>query len=225
MIDPMRHLEVFSPDKFNPTPVHIIGAGATGSKIAMSLAKLGIEEIHVWDADEVEPHNVANQLYGNHHIGQPKVEALADMVFRHTGITLTVHKEMVKDKQDFAGIVYLLVDTMKDRKEIFEHSLKNNFKVQLVIETRMGANSLRIYSFTPFRPSEIKGWESTLYTDDEAEVSACGASTTVGATADLVSGCAVWQLIKWAKQEQKPENELLMATDPPALHFFQFQTV
>ena len=51
-LDIRRHMELFNPEKFT-LPVHIIGAGATGSWLALSLAKLGITNITVWDFDVV----------------------------------------------------------------------------------------------------------------------------------------------------------------------------
>lgn len=220
-IDPLRHLKVFSPDHFNPEKVHVIGCGATGSKIAMSLAKLGITRIHLWDDDKVEEHNVANQLFGNDQIGQYKVEALAAVIKQQTGIDVVQHLQRVENER-FAGIVFLLVDTMEDRRNIFDACLKNNFAVKLVIETRMDADNLRVYSFTPYDQSEIKAWYSTLYSDDETPVSACGASTSVGATADIVSGMAVWQLIRWFARQDKPEHEIIFGLRPTCVAAHNF---
>ena len=59
-LDISRHKELFNPYYFN-TPVTIIGAGATGSWLALMLAKLGIQDITVYDFDVVEEHNVPNQ--------------------------------------------------------------------------------------------------------------------------------------------------------------------
>ena len=48
--------------KFN-TPIHIIGCGATGSWVALMLAKMGISNITCWDFDKVEEHNLPNQFF------------------------------------------------------------------------------------------------------------------------------------------------------------------
>jgi len=48
---------------FNQKRVDIIGAGATGSHVVMLLAILGFTNIHVWDFDRVEAHNLANQSF------------------------------------------------------------------------------------------------------------------------------------------------------------------
>lgn len=208
MIDPIRHIDVFSPDAFGKRRVDVIGAGATGSRVALSLAKLGLENIHVWDFDKIEVHNVANQVYGNDDLGKLKVEALRDLIKRQTGTEIQIHAERVDGSQELGAVVFLLTDTMASRKEIFSRALKFKLRTKLVIETRMGADQGRVYAFNPCKRPEVQGWEETLYDDSVAEVSACGTSVSVGPTADFLAGLAVWQLIRWFAVEQGREDEL-----------------
>ncbi len=59
---------------------------------------------------------------------------------------------------------------------------------------------------------------------DDAEVSACGTSITVGSTAEIVSGLAVWQLIRWHQAQlaigggkipsDEFENEVIFSLQP-----------
>ena len=207
-VDPLRHLSVFPPHAFGQKRVDVIGAGATGSRVVLSLAKLGVENIHVWDFDTVEEHNVANQVFGLDDIGSLKVEALAEIVKSQTGLTITTHAERVDGSQTLGDIVFVLTDTMSSRKEIWDGALKLKIQTKLMVETRMGADSGRIYAVNPSRPKEIKGWEGTWYPDDEAETSACGASVSVGPTAEIISGLAVWQMIRWFSIEQGGDDEL-----------------
>jgi molybdopterin/thiamine biosynthesis adenylyltransferase len=208
MIDPLRHIDVFSPDAWGSRRIDVIGAGATGSKVAMSLAKLGIINIHVWDFDKVEAHNVGNQLFGNDDIGKLKVEALKEMVERQTGTKITTHNERVDGTQELGHVVFLLTDTMSSRKEIFAKGLKFKLRTKLMIETRLGADGGRIYVINPSKLPEVKGWEDTLYGDDVAEVSACGASITVGPTAGVVAEAAVWQVIRAFAIENGDDDEI-----------------
>src|SRR5215813_5940026 len=92
-VDITRHVEVFSRDAFGNKRIDVIGAGATGSRIVLSLAKLGLENIHVWDFDTVEGHNIANQAYGMGDIGKLKVDALHDLVKAQTGLSIHKHAE------------------------------------------------------------------------------------------------------------------------------------
>lgn len=207
-VDPLRHLAVFSPDAFGKRRVDVVGAGATGSKVVFDLAKLGVENIHVWDFDNVEEHNVANQAFGLGDVGAQKVDALADIVKATTGTTITTHAERVDGTQQLGHVVFLLTDTMESRRQIWDGALKFRPQTRLMVETRMGADNGRIYTVNPSRPGDIRGWEETLYTDAEAETSACGASVSVGPTAGMIAGLAVWQMIRWFSIENGADDEL-----------------
>jgi hypothetical protein len=220
-IDITRHIDVFSPDKFGKRRIDVIGAGATGSRIVLSLAKLGLDNIHVWDFDIVEAHNIANQAFGQSDIGRPKVEALRDLVKAQTGLDITIHNERVDGTQELGDVVFLLTDTMASRKEIWQKGIRYKKRTKLMLETRMGADTGRVYAVNPAKPNQVKGWEGTLYDDAVAEVSACGASITVGPTAEFLSGLAVWQLIRWSaieaaegKSEDVLDNEILWGLRP-----------
>lgn len=196
-IDISRHVSVFSPDMFAGKGIDVIGAGATGSRVVLSLAKLGLSNIRVWDFDKVEAHNIANQVYGLGHIGLPKVEALAAIVKEQTGLEIQAVNERVDGSQKLDSLVFLLTDTMASRRQIWEKAIRYKLHVKLMIETRMGTDQGRVYAVCPAKANQVKGWEATLYSDDVAERSACGTSISVGPTAEFLSGLAVWQMIRW----------------------------
>lgn len=233
MLDVIRHREVFSPSDFGNQRVDIIGVGATGSRIALSLAKLGVPDIHLWDPDIGEAHNVPNQAFGNIHLsdtdGKPrlKVNIMRDIIREQTGTAVTVHAEKVDGTQRLGTVVFLLTDTMASRKAIFEGSLKYKLHVKLVVETRMGADSGRVYTVNPNAPSHVAGWEAAWYPDEEAQDNACRAQVTVGPTAEAVSGLAVWQFMRWFNAQRamaagndptdEPEQELVLSLRPMML--------
>lgn len=229
-IDTTRHVEIFSPDSFGSRRIDVIGAGASGSRIVLSLAKLGIENIHVYDFDSVEAHNIANQAYSQSDIGRPKVEALQALVKEHTGMDIAIHNERVDGSQRLGEVVFLLTDTMASRKEIWQKAIRYKATTKLMIETRMGVDQGRVYTINPTRPAHVKGWEETLYDDDVAEVSACGSTISVGPTAEFLSGLAVWQLIRWlaietghkTAQDDALDQEILFWLRPPAFMNKQF---
>ncbi|MEA2701536.1 MAG: hypothetical protein QOE22_245 [Candidatus Parcubacteria bacterium] len=208
-VDPLRHLSVFRPHAFGAKRVDVIGCGATGSRVAIELAKLGVENIHLHDFDVVESHNLANQAFGFRDIGMPKVEALARIIEEQTGVAVTAHATRVDGSEPLGDVVFLLTDTMASRREIWDKGLKYRPRTPLLIETRMGADTGRVYALNPSLRSNVLGWEETLYDDDETEVSACGASISVGPTAEIVAGLAVWQMIRWfAVQDGGEKDEL-----------------
>jgi molybdopterin/thiamine biosynthesis adenylyltransferase len=213
MIDPLRHLEVFSPEKFGQRQIDIIGVGATGSRIGTELIRLGVQHLHVWDDDVIEEHNIGNQDYEESDLEKQKVDAFAARSKRVSGTDVITHNEKYVGQTPLGEIVFLLVDSMKARKEIFEKGIKLKPSVRFVIETRMGVDQGRIYAFDPSSTSHVNKWEKTLYTDEEAPVSACGATSTIGATAGLIAGLATWQFIKYANGEPY-ENIIQFGTRP-----------
>ena len=206
-LDLIRHLELFDPHYFN-LPVTIIGAGATGSWLALSLARLGIEDITVWDFDIIESHNIPNQAFGINHIGMSKVAALEAMVLRETGIDIKIHNAKYID-QRLNGIVFLMVDSMSERKRIWETSIKMKPTVKLLIEPRMGMDMGRVYNVDPTNLTHIKKYEDSYYSDDDAEVSACGASMSVISSSLAITSWCTRQLINF-HNDVELDNEILI---------------
>lgn len=213
ILDLLRQLEIFKPDEFEHKRIDVVGTGAVGSYVIWTLSKMGLSNIHIWDYDIVESHNVANQCFMLNHIGKPKIDAVEEMVKNGSGIDISKHFEKVDNSQKFGNIVFLLVDSMTMRKKIWDNLLKQKLPLECVIEARMGSSSGRVYTINPHDPDHIEGWENTLCDDNEAEVSVCGSSISVAPTVTIVSSIAVWQLIKWLKNE-KYENEVLICSLP-----------
>ncbi|OGY44756.1 MAG: hypothetical protein A3B89_01480 [Candidatus Buchananbacteria bacterium RIFCSPHIGHO2_02_FULL_40_13] len=211
IVDYWRQLDLFPPDKFEDE-VHIIGVGATGSYVAFLLAKMGIKKIHIYDFDAVEDHNLPNQVYRLKDVGHPKVEALRDIILEATGLEITVHNEVVTSATKLKGIVYLMVDSMNVRREIWEGAIKYRLNVRLMVETRMGIDNGRVYAILPFSPEDIRLWEGTLYTDEEAEESPC-TNRAISPTVSLIASIAVWKLIKWFKGDNY-QQELIVCAKP-----------
>lgn len=191
----------------------VVGCGATGSRIALSLAKLGVKNLHLWDFDVIEEHNIANQAFGVDQIGQQKVLALRDMIAQDTGLQATPHDEAVTGRTQLGSVVFVLTDSMSSRKDIWEGAIRYKPNVNVMIETRMGIQDMRIYTVNPLRPAECSLWESRWYADEVSTESLCGSRTSVGPTAELLSGLAVWQFLKWNTQQATgkdgPSVELL----------------
>ena len=222
----IRHAEYFSPRMFAQVAprIDVIGAGATGSRILEELARLtaGLVEIHVWDFDMIEGHNIANQKYGKNQIGMLKIEAVAQRIFQDTGVKLVIHNEKVDGSQMLGQIVFVLVDDLNttpySRKAIWEKGLKFKLNTKLVIETRMGKNHGRVYAVNPSKREHIQEYENTLE-GKVAETSACGSPISIGATAEIVSGFALSLMMKWyfvqnGQEGVIMENEVIFSTSP-----------
>ena len=210
-IETLRHDDIFQISTLNKNrgscTVDIIGVGATGSKIALGLAKLGLTNIRLFDDDKIEEHNIANQAFLPHQVGMPKVEAMKELA---PYADFDCHNELYTGQVPLGKVVFLLVDCMDMRKRIFNDNIKLK-KCNIMIETRMGASFSKIITINPSLLSDIKFWEDRWYPNDQAEVSSCGASISVGCTSDLVAGYAVWQFVNWANVDFQ-FRELNLAT-------------
>lgn len=206
ILDTTRHNELFDPFTFN-TPVNVIGAGATGSWLVLQLARLGITNITVYDFDSVEEHNVPNQAYGVKHIGENKVDALKNIVGWDTGTVIKTAGRY--DRQRLKGYVFLMVDSMAERKRIYEEHIKMKSAIKLLIEPRMGLDVGRIYNVNPVSLHDNKMYADTYYSDDETEVSACGASLTVVTSAMTIASWCARQLINHHAGVEL-DNEILL---------------
>lgn len=196
-----RHQSIFDPSKHR-NPIHIIGVGATGSRVFQSLVELGCTNIHCYDFDTVEPHNLANQAFCYADIGKKKVQACRDLYMHKTGAAepakdMRFFDEKVPFKQMpmLEGTVFLLTDSMESRKEIYLNCLKDNPLIHHVIETRMASTHGNVFSFTPGDAAASATWFDSLIDDGVAELSPCGQPLSVGPTASIIANLAVWQYI------------------------------
>ena len=190
-----RQMNILDVEKHGNTPINIIGAGATGSWICLGLAKMGFTNINIYDFDEVGEHNLPNQAFDIEDIGVNKAMAIQRNVMSATGNIIKAHNRKIEGGEMLSGVVFVLTDSMKSRKDIWMKSLKLNPAIQLVIETRMDLRIGRVYAINPNDMTQIKKYEETLYDDTEAEVSACGVSQTVLCTAMGITSQAIWKLL------------------------------
>lgn len=168
-------------------PITIIGAGAIGSWVALTLAKSGFTNLTVYDFDTVSIENMSSQGYRMSDIGKSKVEALADIVRMFTDVSIkTVNAKWSPDIHA-RGIVIAAADSMATRKYIYESIKSSMFNVTHMIDARMGAEIAALYTTAP----HTEGWyANTLYSDDEAVQVPCTAKATIY-TSNLLAGLVV----------------------------------
>ena len=121
-MDLTRHSTMFDNEKLKTTRIQVIGAGGIGSFAVNTLAKMGFENIQVWDKDVVEEHNIPNQNYQLSQTDVVKVEALQFNVMRYTGTDLDVRNDFWdgKDVSYHPNIIITTVDSMDIRMGLWE---------------------------------------------------------------------------------------------------------
>lgn len=199
-MDFWRQRDIVGPKSFSDMAVTIIGAGTIGSWTALSLAKLGVERLEIFDGDTVERHNLPPQLYGPEHIDKPKVIALREIIENLTGIKVKARQENFLYQELRNGIVISAVDSMAARKQIWMQAVEYNPKIQLYIDGRMGALAGRIFVLNPCSPSQIRKYLKSLYSDGESHQEACS-RRAICYNAFLIAGVIAGEVARFARGE------------------------
>lgn len=189
------------------TPINIIGAGAIGSFTALNLAKMGFNNITVFDHDKIDIENMNCQFFRHSDIGRLKTEALFELVKDFTNIELS-YVTGLWDGKPLEGIVIAAVDNMETRKQIFDAHFGVNPNTLLIIDPRMGAEQALMYAVNPFSNDDKVRYEKTLYTDAEAVQERCTAKSTMY-TVSLISGMIASTVKGFLVDKKYPRNVML----------------
>ena len=199
----LRQLDIFDPATFR-FPCHVIGTGAMGSQIASLLVHLGVADLHLYDDDILQPHNVPTGAFDPQYVGQRKVDALRAQFRIFPATTLTAHPLHVGAQERFRGVVFLCVHDMDERRLIWKHALRFQPSVPLLIETRIGALEGRIYTVEPSNSLHVQCWEAaSAYPSGHDAEQPCTNRALV-TTVAFVAALAVHQLILWHAQKDPP---------------------
>ena len=79
MLDRSKIEDFFDASKV-VAPVTIVGCGATGSHACEQIARMGFNDVILWDFDTVDAHNITNQMFKQEDIDKAKVTACAEMM-------------------------------------------------------------------------------------------------------------------------------------------------
>lgn len=121
-----KSYEFFQPEKCTER-IHIIGCGSVGSTLAELLARFGLTKISLYDFDDVEAHNLVNQMFTTIDIGKAKTDCVAERI---CNINPEIKKELQIhgrgwDGQKLTGHVFLAVDNIELRRRIVKENLYN----------------------------------------------------------------------------------------------------
>ena len=159
---------------------HILGCGAIGSSVAMQLARMGANEMVLYDFDSVEIENVGVSQYFQSDIGEYKVDALKNHIKAvDNDIRVITHARRFDEFESTpkSDIVILGFDSMASRLEavtIISNSGKFH-QPMLLIDGRMGAEHYQQYLFIkPTLTSYLKSW----YSDADGDPEPCNAKAT-----------------------------------------------
>lgn len=173
--------------------ITVVGAGAVGSFTVLALAKMGFENITVYDFDNIEIENLNSQFYRFKDVGKPKVEALKEIVKDFSDIDIKVYNEKYDDKI-FSDIVVCAVDNMKTRERLMENHQKKGVFTNFVIDPRMAIEYAYIQCIKPMDPDDYRSYKKTLFSDEDGVRERCTGKSTIY-TAQLM-GATIAKIIK-----------------------------
>lgn len=203
-MDLSKSYDYFKPETVEER-IHIVGCGSVGSTLAENLARVGLTKFTLWDFDEVEPHNIVNQMFTQEHIGKPKVEALKEII-------LSINPEAADDIQVepkgwrgkmMSGYIFLAVDNIELRKKIVERHMDSPY-VKAVFDFRTLLESGQHYA-ADWTDSKMKKilLDTMQFTHEEAKaeepVSACGVVLGVNTTVRLICGMGVNNFLNFVR--------------------------
>lgn len=161
-----RSLDIFDPKKTRP--VSIIGCGSIGSYAADTLAKMGIQTFHLFDADTVGEENIGCQNFGWEHLGMLKVDALKQILIANSPVkaeNIHTYPVFVDIKTKLPKIITVVgVDSMAARSLIW---FKLKDKVPLLVDGRIAGQIIRIWNVLP-TTEYSEYYERYLYSDADA---------------------------------------------------------
>jgi len=201
-----KSYEFFQPEK-DDTRIHIIGCGSVGSTLAENLARCGVKNMTLWDFDDVEEHNIVNQMFTQKHVGMPKVEALKDILCDiNPEIKSTIDLEPKGWQGDIiSGYIFLAIDSIDIRRDFVEKHMDNPY-VKAVFDFRTSLTSAQHYAADWSKRKQKDILLSTMqFTHEEAAeetpVSACGITLGVATTVRLICAYGVNNYIRFTKGE------------------------
>lgn len=202
MISTIKQGDYFQPIDDIKKPIHIIGCGAIGSTLATMLARMGVQELHLYDFDKVEMKNVCNQEFFDHQIGMTKLDALTETLKSiNPNIKLTLHPTGWTEGTRLTGYVFLGVDNIDLRRQIVEENINNKYCLA-IFDFRMRLTDAQHYA------AEFKNFDyllkSMAFTHEEAKqetpVSACGTSLNVITTVRTICSLGLSNFINLIKE-------------------------
>lgn len=179
-MDYTRQRDWFDPDKTQAAAT-IVGCGGIGSFTALALAKLGVQRLNLVDFDEVDAHNIPNQLFAKWQEGTLKVAALHALLLDLTGIDadgITCLDKPLQDGIPRAPVVISALDSMTARADLWEQ-VRYKLDVKLFLDGRLAGESVLLYAVDPTNPTDVKGYEGTLHSDEEGSDQPCTARSII----------------------------------------------
>ena len=174
------------------------GSGGIGSWVAFFLARIGYQ-IHIYDFDTVEEHNLGGQLFMHNAVGKPKVEAIKESIAKFNFYS-NVFYSYNESIEEFSPRAYHLptifiscFDNMKARQIMFNKYTEqlsrysdDDMSKPIFIDGRLLMEQLDIF-FLNNQKRNLHYAEHQLFDDSEVEELPCSMKQTSHSAAMIAS--------------------------------------
>jgi molybdopterin/thiamine biosynthesis adenylyltransferase len=177
-VNHVRHCGIFDASQLEVT---LIGAGGIGALAGITLAKMGIPYMKVWDDDVVSPENLPTQFFKVFDVESYKVLALNETIHEYSD-EIEVHPVAARVEPGIstdavlAPVIISAVDSINARKGIWE--VVKSLPFLWYLDARMGAENFMLYTV---RRGNHQWYDEALARQDENAVEElpCTAKATI----------------------------------------------
>ena len=185
-----KQKNLFDPHDKGSLQIHVYGVGSIGSHIVAGLTKMGMDNITIYDYDNIEIDNLPAQFYPYNKVvedNEPKVKALQSFIKEFVGVEITTIQEKITENTalsiDYNSIHIVCFDNIEGRKNIF-NTLKG-FPVHY-IDGRIGAFNLeKYYLLMNGKDEDLDNYSNSL--EGEFTPLSCGDKTLWSVNSMLAS--------------------------------------
>lgn len=195
-------------------PIHIVGCGAIGSHVAEQLTRMGCEDIHLWDFDTVEAHNITNQMFIQGDLKTLKTQAVYAMMMdiNPDSMSHTTPHNKGWAGEMLNGYVFLCVDNIDLRRKIVETN-QHNPNCIAFFDFRMRLTDAQHYMAVRNDEASMKKLLASMdFTHEEAKdatpKSACNVELSVIYTVKTITALGVANFVKLILQQ--PTKDMIL---------------
>lgn len=166
------------------------GAGGIGSWLSFFLARSGVQNIIIFDDDQIESHNTSGQMFKHSQIGLNKVKAVTDNIYEFTGKFITSYTEKINEDTPLGRYFFSAFDNMEARKNAFSSWLVNNLYCDnsIFIDGRLLGEQLQIFCIKRNDSLAIEEYQRDhLFDDSEVEEASCTTKQTTHSAAMIAT--------------------------------------
>jgi len=193
----------FNPSEFVET-IEIIGLGGIGASILPTLVTMGFHRFRLWDADAVEPRNIASQLlYKPTDLYRSKAEVCREYLLEYGATNVDIVERFFTADDVLEGSVVISgVDTMAARQTIWQ-VVKVSPGVQFYLDGRIGGLHMTLLGVETF---DGDWYEQNWLFDDKAAAPLPCTQRAIAYPAVALGAFMASYLVEWNRGNMPPKR-------------------